>query len=93
MPLLSFYLSMSLLGTLQFNLYFVCFCFIFYSFPESNQLPFHFFLLFYIFLFFAFVFLIKVQVWTVFENGALVTIAIVNCTLTELATGHIELST
>ena len=43
--------------------------------------------------FMLYIFYIKVQVWTVFENGALVTIAIVNCTLTELATGHIELST
>lgn len=38
-------------------------------------------------------FYIKVQVCTVFENGALVTIAIVNCTPTELAMGHTELST
>ena len=39
------------------------------------------------------IFYIKVQVCTVFENGALITTAIVNCALTASPMGHIEIST
>lgn len=45
------------------------------------------------YIFMLYIFYIKVQVCTVFENGALTTIAIVNCALTASPMGHIEIST
>ena len=45
------------------------------------------------YIFMLYIFYIKVQVCTVFENGALITIAIVNCALTASPMGHIEIST
>ena len=45
------------------------------------------------YIFMLYIFYIKVQVCTVFKNGALITIAIVNCTLTPSPMGHTELST
>ena len=45
------------------------------------------------YIFMLYIFYIKVQVCTVFKNAALITIAIVNCTLTPSPMGHTELST